>query len=195
MSLVGSNLKIKPDYGNPSIVAPIYNMLIEELKKHLVALRTPMNPHNPPSYRPTDKVVPKDSPQYVSNLPVSDYREWHIHFVHYALADVANARSLGPNWSAHDYDIIAMLARALADGTLPLNAITCPNEKIPAYGVWTWERAYTMVAIMVNMEQEEARLEALYGEDSDELVDVLNDNIALCRQLGVGPDLQNPIFI
>jgi hypothetical protein len=74
---------------------------------------------------------------------------------------VANARSLGPNWSAHDYDIIAVLARALADGTLPLKAIMCPTDNIREYGVWTWERAYATVAIMVNMAQEEERLSAI----------------------------------
>jgi hypothetical protein len=93
-------MQVKPDYGNPSVIAPIYDMPIEGFKEHLVTLRTPMNPHSTPSFRPTDNSVGKDCPRYVSALPLSVNQKYQIRFIHRALADVANARSLGPNWSA-----------------------------------------------------------------------------------------------
>jgi hypothetical protein len=146
-------------------------MPLDAFKQHLQALRTPLDPATYALTRQSHEKV-ADEAGHPLSLECSS-NDYSTRWVYRALADIANVRSLGPHWSAVDYNVAAALALALEKEQILVDAVRWHPGVTQVNGGWTPERAFTATAISAYLDYEKARTDA--GDDEHERMFFWND--------------------
>ncbi|TBU27992.1 hypothetical protein BD311DRAFT_778598 [Dichomitus squalens] len=138
-----------------------------------------------------DRLPPKEVVEAESEVSVlaaqSANADRATRFVYNALAAVVHKRVPVDEWDENDYEYIALLARALEDGTLELSALLWGPEGEAAE--WKRAKAFTASAVAAYMAQEAVRVKASGNEDDES--DMANDHAYLHALLKLD-DAENP---
>ena len=171
------------DQGAHWLISPAQETTIESYKNDLVALA-------PSALRHDTLLQPSENAEEVSALPPrSTHPDRATRFVYEALASVVITPVPVVDWDENDYEYLAVLAKALGDGTVLLDQLGWDPEDTER-AQWTRRGAFVAKAVSAFMAHEMERV----AGDEDEEADLRND-IAYLEQILNLRDAGNPFYI
>ncbi|KAI5831197.1 hypothetical protein K523DRAFT_301085 [Schizophyllum commune Tattone D] len=174
--LIGG-LKAINDVGMHWLIAPASKMPFQTYVGHLRELNSRAVRY--------DRLRSEDTDSEAIELAVqSAHTDRATRFVYNALASVVHKSTAIPDWDENDYTYVAVLARALEEGSIQLSELVWDEE-----GGWSKAKAFVAHAVSAHMAEEEANVKRTGDDDAE--ADAANDHSYLKAVLKLD-DAQNP---